>query len=80
MRQSKWKYLHERGLDKAADLRAAEARLDAAIDVARLRYGGLLGRRYQVLDDPKVRAAMRHRDHILRDLKKISYARGGDRR
>lgn len=71
MKLSKWRRRNEARRHKAAALDQAEARLDSAIDQARASYAGILGRP-SVWDNPKVRAAKKHRDHILRDLGKIA--------
>ena len=75
MRQSKFLRRREKRENKAAQLREADARVDAAIDESRGTYTGMLGSK-SIFDAPKVRAAMKHRDRILRDLGKISKGRG----
>jgi len=72
VRQSKWKSKTEKRARKAVQLQLAEERLDGAITIARNHYTGFLGSKGSVFDDPKVRAAMRHRDRILRDLGRIA--------
>jgi hypothetical protein len=75
MKQSKFLRRREKRERKAAQLREAEARVDAAIDESRGTYTGMLGSK-SIFEAPKVRAAMKHRDRILRDLGKISKGRG----
>ena len=68
MRQSKYNKKKRALGTKAVQLTDVEARLVRAIDAS--KHTGLLGSR-SVFDDPKVRALMRHRDRLLRDMGRI---------
>lgn len=54
--------------NKGLALEQAESRVSDAISMS--KHTGLIGSR-SVFDDPTVRAAMKHRDRILRDIDRI---------
>jgi hypothetical protein len=77
MKRAKWKRDNDMRLRKAAELDRIDREMDAVMRSVRSHWGTLAGHIY---DDPAYRKLKKKRDHLFRDLAKISYRHGGDRR